>query len=32
MYGHLGPTSRGYVRLCRGYVGYLSLGKRYVFT
>jgi hypothetical protein len=29
MYGHPRPISRGYVRLCRGYVG---LGKRYVWA
>jgi len=32
MYGHHRPTSRGYVRLCSGYVGYVGLGKRYVWA
>jgi hypothetical protein len=26
---HPKPTFRGYVRLCRGCVGYVGLGKRY---
>jgi len=32
MYGYPRPTSRGYVSLCRGYVGYVGLGKRYVWA
>jgi hypothetical protein len=32
MYAYRRPTSRGYVRLCRGYVSYLGLGKRYVWA
>jgi len=32
MYGHPRPIPRGYVRLCSGYVSYISLGKRYVWA
>jgi hypothetical protein len=32
MYGHPKPTSRGYARLCKGYVSYIGLGKRYVWA
>jgi hypothetical protein len=32
MYGHPRPTSKGYVKLCSNYVGYVGLGKRYVWA
>jgi hypothetical protein len=32
MYGHPRCTSRGYVRICKGYVSYVGLGKRYVWA
>jgi hypothetical protein len=32
MYGLHRPTSRSYVKLCKGYVGYIGLGKRYVWV
>jgi hypothetical protein len=32
MYGCPRPTSRGYVKLCKGYVNYVGKGKRYVWA
>jgi hypothetical protein len=32
MYGLPRPISRGYVKLCKGYVSYIGLGKKYVWA